>query len=220
MHICGNAEFAPITKEIVEVKLPSEDAVPPTDNSEEYIESYRVLGLQGNESAQKIKQAYLDLVKVWHPDRFSENERLRRLADAKLKEINIAYECIKANLKAPSESPVSTPTNGDLAAAILSVTKMMNEANEPLKTTKALLERVKAGSYAEHADALQAVERIIAGVEEVLAYQNEVFERVRREAPGFVSNADFIRSQQWASITALEILVAKLLIEQLRPSNL
>lgn len=36
----------------------------------------------------QLKQAYHDLVQVWHPDKHSHNERLRQKADEKMKEIN------------------------------------------------------------------------------------------------------------------------------------
>jgi DnaJ domain len=53
---------------------------------------YRALGLQNGASKTEIKQAYRDLAKIWHPDRFSPaDERLRRKAEAKLQEINAAY---------------------------------------------------------------------------------------------------------------------------------
>ena len=53
---------------------------------------YRALGLQKGATKTEIKQAYRDLAKIWHPDRLSpDDERLRRKAEAKLKEINEAY---------------------------------------------------------------------------------------------------------------------------------
>lgn len=53
---------------------------------------YRALGLHHGATMTEIKQAYRDLAKVWHPDRFSRNdERLQRKAETKLKEINAAY---------------------------------------------------------------------------------------------------------------------------------
>jgi DnaJ domain len=53
---------------------------------------YRALGLQNGATKTEIKQAYRDLAKIWHPDRLSnDDERLRRKAEAKLKEINEAY---------------------------------------------------------------------------------------------------------------------------------
>jgi len=53
---------------------------------------YQILGLNPGASKEEIKQAYRDLVDVWHPDRFSDNERLKEKANEKLKEINLAYK--------------------------------------------------------------------------------------------------------------------------------
>ena len=63
---------------------------------DDYSECYRTLGLEANSSPEQVKQAYRDLVRVWHPDRFSHDERLRLIAQEKLKEINGAYELLKA----------------------------------------------------------------------------------------------------------------------------
>lgn len=57
---------------------------------------YQLLCISNNASAAEIKQAYRDLVEVWHPDRFSHNERLRKKAEEMLKLINAAYDRIKA----------------------------------------------------------------------------------------------------------------------------
>lgn len=59
---------------------------------------YQILGLNPGASDEEIKQAYKDLVNVWHPDRFLNNARLRQKADEKLKEINEAYGKLKSYL--------------------------------------------------------------------------------------------------------------------------
>ncbi len=46
----------------------------------------------------EIRQAYRDLARVWHPDRFIHDTRLCKLAEEKLKEINIAYEVLVRGL--------------------------------------------------------------------------------------------------------------------------
>ncbi len=46
-------------------------------------------------SAEEIERQYRDLVRVWHPDRFANDPRLRLKADEKLKEINAAYGQLK-----------------------------------------------------------------------------------------------------------------------------
>ncbi|HMK74867.1 MAG TPA: DnaJ domain-containing protein, partial [Thermodesulfobacteriota bacterium] len=39
---------------------------------------YQILGLTPEASEEEIKQAYRDLVNVWHPDRFPYNQRLKK----------------------------------------------------------------------------------------------------------------------------------------------
>jgi preprotein translocase subunit Sec63 len=55
-----------------------------------------ILGLKPNASQEEVNQAYRDLAKVWHPDRFAGSPRLQKKAEEKLKEINAAYEYIKS----------------------------------------------------------------------------------------------------------------------------
>ena len=57
---------------------------------------YQILGLNPGASEEEMKEAYRDLVTVWHPDRFSNNPRLRHKANERIKEINIAYEKLKS----------------------------------------------------------------------------------------------------------------------------
>ena len=59
---------------------------------------YEILELNQHASPDALKQAYKDIVNVWHPDRFSHNPRLKKMAEKKLKEINLAYETLKAYL--------------------------------------------------------------------------------------------------------------------------
>lgn len=59
---------------------------------------YETLGLKPNASMEEIKEAYRDLVNVWHPDRFSHNPRLQKKAQEKLKDINQAYERLESHL--------------------------------------------------------------------------------------------------------------------------
>jgi curved DNA-binding protein CbpA len=64
---------------------------------------FNLLELPPDASLHDVKQAYKDLVSVWHPDRFTHNPRLKEKAENKLKDINAAYEILKSQLHAQSE---------------------------------------------------------------------------------------------------------------------
>lgn len=53
--------------------------------------NFEILRVSSRSSLSEVKQAYRDLVNVWHPDRFSHNDRLKRKAEEELKKINLAY---------------------------------------------------------------------------------------------------------------------------------
>jgi DnaJ-domain-containing protein 1 len=53
---------------------------------------YKILEVPESASAEQVRESYKNLVKVWHPDRFPHDEKLREKADEKLKAINVAYE--------------------------------------------------------------------------------------------------------------------------------
>lgn len=81
---------------------------------------YAVLELVPGASAEDVKAAYIDLVKVWHPDRFhGESSRLREKAERKLKEINEAYEKLRRSAQPgqAEESPGAAKVLVDLFAA-------------------------------------------------------------------------------------------------------
>jgi len=67
--------------------------------------AFQVLGLKPGASPEEVKQAYRDLVRVWHPDRFGHDERLRLIAQDKLKEINGACKVLDAHFFAAGATP-------------------------------------------------------------------------------------------------------------------
>lgn len=78
---------------------------------------YQILDLKPGASKHEVKQAYKDLIVVWHPDRFAHNPRLQQKAQEKVKEINAAYAFLKSYDFAPemgfspsyNEPPYSEP---------------------------------------------------------------------------------------------------------------
>jgi hypothetical protein len=57
--------------------------------------AYGVLGVSEESTEAEIKEAYRDLVAVWHPDRHGGNDRLRIKAEQKLRDINAARDIIQ-----------------------------------------------------------------------------------------------------------------------------
>lgn len=57
---------------------------------------YAVLGIDPAATPEQLRQAYLDLVKRWHPDHFLHDSDLQKEAEAKLKEINEAYKALQS----------------------------------------------------------------------------------------------------------------------------
>lgn len=60
---------------------------------------YDILDVRPGVSLRELRQAYTDLVQVWHPDRFAHNPRLQGRAEQKLQQINEAYALLKAFLE-------------------------------------------------------------------------------------------------------------------------
>ncbi len=60
-------------------------------------EALDVLSLRPGATPVEIKEAYRDLVKVWHPDRLGSDPRLRQKAEDKLKQINDAYRVLQSD---------------------------------------------------------------------------------------------------------------------------
>lgn len=84
----------------------------------------RVLGLAASATQPQIREAHRDLVAVWHPDRFQGNDRLRKKAEDRLKEINLARDTLIEGWDASARgqahrnaSPTSSPGEGRKAEA-------------------------------------------------------------------------------------------------------
>lgn len=77
-------------------------------------ECYRVLEVAPGASLEEVREAWRDLVQVWHPDRFRANSRLHEKAEERLKKINLAYETLKSGgspdfLGEAEQAPVYEP---------------------------------------------------------------------------------------------------------------
>jgi hypothetical protein len=91
----------------------------------DHLRALRVLGLPRGASPEDIKTAWRDLAKVWHPDRFPSDERLKAKAGENLKRINEAYESLG------DYDPAEQPRISARIRASVSVVLGMGELGEP-----------------------------------------------------------------------------------------
>ncbi|MGI8500368.1 MAG: J domain-containing protein [Hassallia sp.] len=70
--------------------------------------AYEILGLKPGVSQIEVKQAYRELVKVWHPDRFFAQQEKQK-AEERIKKINEAYNQLK--YYQPIAANESSPAN-------------------------------------------------------------------------------------------------------------
>jgi WD40 repeat protein len=73
-------------------------------------QAWQLFGLKRGADLKTIKQAYRQLAKQWHPDQFVGDEAAIKQAEAKIKEINQAYELIKQALVETPSSKVEFKT--------------------------------------------------------------------------------------------------------------
>lgn len=69
-----------------------------------------------NYTDEELRAAYKDLVQVWHPDKYTNNERLRVRAESKIKFINEAYAALGETLRRRAGHSVSASDSGVIYA--------------------------------------------------------------------------------------------------------
>ena len=74
-------------------------------------EALSLLHLDKGCSQDQLRHAYLDLVKVWHPDRFQSDARLRAKAERTLQHINDAYALLQGRTTSPASASATDPDN-------------------------------------------------------------------------------------------------------------
>ncbi|MBQ2446696.1 MAG: J domain-containing protein [Oscillospiraceae bacterium] len=72
---------------------------------------YEILGVSRGASEEEIKKAYRELVRKYHPDKYTDNP-LADLAQEKMKEINEAYDALTKGSSDPSRGGNSNPYSG------------------------------------------------------------------------------------------------------------
>jgi TPR repeat protein len=80
-------------------------------------ECYRILDVEPGASFEDIKRSYRELVRVWHPDRFGNDAKLRAKAEEKLKRINLAYERLCKEAQEAGTSPAPEQPRAETSAS-------------------------------------------------------------------------------------------------------
>lgn len=62
---------------------------------------YQLLGLPEDASWLEIRTAYREMLRIWHPDRFAQDDPLKKKAEARTKELNLAYENLRFMRQCP-----------------------------------------------------------------------------------------------------------------------
>lgn len=74
-------------------------------------EHLQTLGLPEEATWDEVTQAYKDLMRVWHPDRFQNDDRLRRKAETEAQRINHAMSELRKMGKEPPPKRQPTPAS-------------------------------------------------------------------------------------------------------------
>lgn len=102
--------------------------------------------LELNEDAtpEQIRQAYRDLAKVWHPDRFQDDPRMRAKATEKLRRVIEAYDYLRANPRVKERPPQPHPAHGEPRRAQTTASADPDERDAAIQALAALKHQAKA----------------------------------------------------------------------------
>ncbi|HIK53769.1 MAG TPA: DnaJ domain-containing protein [Synechococcales cyanobacterium M55_K2018_004] len=155
----------------------------------EFRQYYVVLGLEPGASQEMIRQAYRQLVKVWHPDRFAHDPDLKYLAEEKIKAINEAYQKLKQlpQAFAVPNSPVSAQT---AAAAETVIRRQASSAERFYQEASA---HVQANRYREAIEALSAAIRVNPAYIQAYRYRGFIYSLMGLELS---AEADLTKAKQ------------------------
>src|SRR6266508_715344 len=96
---------------------------------------YEVLELQPSASSAEIKKACLELIQVWHPDRFHHSSNLHRKAELRTQMINQAYQTLSDPIARTRYDAITRKSSASKPASRSSTppgTKRAPVANQPL----------------------------------------------------------------------------------------
>lgn len=83
-----------------------------------YHRSYSALGIRPGSDWDEIRGAYRSLVKKWHPDRFQQDSKNRKIAEEKTMEITRAYKTLAVYYRAHGSTPSNPPSPTSFAGPL------------------------------------------------------------------------------------------------------
>jgi hypothetical protein len=159
-------------------------------------EHYATLGLTNEATAEEVRQAYRDLAKIWHPERFGEEDtRLRKKAEEKLKQINIAYGRIEETQPQLPQETGAAIQKGPLRNAVLELQLFITTTTVKITTLQFKMVtdfKIKGSKSKEENDA--AVQECSALCKEGISRLKAVLRRIELEAPEYSERIKFERS--------------------------
>ena len=111
-----------------------------------------LLRLPSSFTEEELKEAYRDMSRVWHPDRYPADSRLRRKAEEVFKEINAANQYFRKNLENGSFTFRDSKSSfvQDQSRTSAGIQKIMDEArHETTRKYEEELSAVRSGHAAE-----------------------------------------------------------------------
>ena len=166
---------------------------------------YHVLELDPQASLEEARQAYRDLIAVWHPDRYTHNPRLQAKAEEKLKALNAAFEIVCRHIAksgtAAGSAPVKTSVSSNKASEAKSEEHHADDrAAAWVRTESRLAALDRAKELADARKSAQAREDKRRAAEEekrqARARQNQRQAEIRRQALAREAAAKARREQE------------------------
>ncbi len=143
---------------------------------------YEILGLKVGALPAEVKQAYRELAKLWHPDRFSDPQQKLR-AEEQIKKINQAYQALKFHQPEPFNSPASvnpetrnSERSTPSTAASASSTRIYTSGASAAEVFyNAGAEHVKAGRYQDAIENFSSAIKLSPSYAEAYRYRGFVY---------------------------------------------
>jgi len=110
------------------------------NSSEKVVNYYELLGIEPNAGPQKIKQAYLNKVKEWHPDK---NPDRKAEAEEKTKVLNQAYHILGDSERRKNYDRMLRFTRGKDFGEFINDEAIRNKINRAYPALKKALENVR-----------------------------------------------------------------------------